>query len=87
MSWVRKKNLLAIETIYHKGQPCNNLTTLWNALYSSYNSAENRPIDTRFLDGITQCDDIDWLPFTGQEFMDAIAKYLNASSPGPDHVT
>jgi len=86
MNWIRKKSLLAIETIYHDGQPCNNLTTLWNTLHNSYNSAENRPINTRCLDGINQCDDIDWPPFTGQEFIDAIAKCLNTSSPGPDHI-
>ena len=87
MNWVKKKSLPAIETIYHKGQPCNNLSTLWNALHNSYNSAENRPIDTRFLDGISQCNDIEWPPFTDQEFVDAIAKCSNTSSPGPDHVT
>jgi len=87
MNWVRKKSLLAIETIYHKGQPCNNLITLWNALYNLYNSAENRPINTRCLDGINQCDDIDWPPFIGQEFIDAIAKCSIASSSSPDHIT
>jgi len=87
VNWVRKKNLPAIEAIYHKGQPCNNLEALWNALHSSYNSAENRSINTRFLDNINQCDDINWPPFTDQEFIDAIAKCLNSSFPGPDHVT
>jgi len=87
MNWVKKKNLPAIEAIYHEGQPCNNLEALWNALHSSYNSADNRAISTRFLDGINQCNDIDWPPFTGQEFKDAIAKCSNASSPGPDHIT
>jgi len=87
MNWVRKKNLPAIEMIQHEDQPCNNLPTLWNALHSSYNSAESRPIDTRFLDEISQCNDIDWPLFTDQEFIDATAKCLNASAPGPDHVT
>jgi len=87
MNWVKKKNLPAIEAIYHEEQPCNNLEALWNALYSLYNSADNRAINTRFLDGISQCNAIDWPPFTGQEFKDTIAKYSNSSSPGPDHVT
>jgi len=87
MNWVRKKSLPAIKTIYHEGQPCNNLTTLWDALHISYNLAENRPINTRFLDGTNQCDIIDWPSFTKQEFIDAIDKCLNTSSPGPDHVT
>jgi len=59
---------------------------LWNALHSLYNSAENRSINTRFLDSISQYDDIEWPPFTSQEFINAIAKCSNASSPGPDHV-
>jgi len=65
MNWVKKKNLPVIKAIYHEGQPCNNLMTLWNALHSSYNSAENRPISTRFREGINQCSNIEWLPFTG----------------------
>ena len=87
MNWVKKKNLPAIEAIYHEEQPCNNLKALWNALHSLYNSADNRAINTRFLDGINQCNDIDWPPFTSQEFKEAIAKCSNASSLGPDHVT
>jgi len=87
MNWVRKKNLPAIEAIYHKDHPCNNLTALWNALHSLYNSAENRSINMRLLDRINQYDDIDWPPFTGQEFINAIAKCSNTSLPGPDHVT
>jgi len=86
MNWVRKKNLPAIKAIYHEGQPCNNLEALWNALHNSYNSVENRSIKTRFLNKIDQCDNIEWLPFTGQEFKDAIAKCSNVSSPGPDHI-
>ena len=87
MNWVRKKNLPAIEAIYHEGQPCNNLEVLWNALHNSYNSAENRSINMRFLNKINQCDNIEWLPFTSQGFKDAIAKCSNASSHSPDHVT
>ena len=87
MNWVKKKNLPAIKAIYHKEQPCNNLEALWNALHSSYNSAESRATNMRFLDGINQCNHIDWPPFSGQEFKDAIAKCSNALSPGPDHVT
>ena len=59
MSWVKKKNLSTIEAIYYEEQLCNNLSALWNALHNSYNSAENRPINTRFLEGINQCNDIE----------------------------
>jgi len=87
MNWIKKKNLSAIKAIYHEGQPCNNLTVLWNALHSSYNSAENRHINTRFLEGINQYNNIEWPPFTDQEFADTIAKCLNLLAPDPDHVT
>jgi len=87
MNWVKKKNLPAVKAIYHENQPCNNLIALWNTLHSSYNSAENRPIDTRFLEGFNQCNNIEWLPFTSQEFIDTIAKCSNSSAPDSDHVT
>jgi len=56
MNWIRKKSLLAIETITFKDQPCNTLPKLWHVLHSSYNSAENRPINTGFLNEISQAD-------------------------------
>ena len=87
MNWVKKKNLLAIKAIYFKGQPCNNLTALWTTLYSSYNLAANRPINTRFMEEINQSHDIEWPPFTSQKFKDAIAKCSTSFGPSPDHVT
>jgi len=53
MNWIRKKSLLAIETMTFKDQPCNTLPKLWHVLHSSYNSAENRPINTGFLNEIS----------------------------------
>jgi len=38
------------------------------------------------MEGINQCNVIEWPPFTYQEFKDAIAKYLTSSAPGPNHV-
>jgi len=49
ISWVRKKSLPAIESISYENHPCNTLPNLWNALHKSYNSAENRPVNTRLL--------------------------------------
>jgi len=64
MNWVKKKNLPAIEVIYFEGQPCNNFIVLWNTLHNSYNMAENRPINTRLLEGFNQCNIIEWPPLT-----------------------
>jgi len=59
MSWVRKKSLPAIESISYENHPCNTLPDLWNALYKSYNSVENRPVNTRLLNELPQADSIE----------------------------
>jgi len=74
MSWVRKKSLPAIESISYKNHLCNTLLDLWNALHNSYNSAENRPVNTRFFNELLQVNVIEWPPFSNQEFRDVIAK-------------
>jgi len=87
MNWVKKKNLLTIESILYKGQSCNTLPDLWHTLYSSYNSAENRPINASFLNKTPQADQILWPPFLKQEFKDAIAKCSPSLTPSPDHIS
>ena len=85
MSWVRKKSLPAIRSISYENCLCNTLLDLWNALHKSYNSVENRPVNTRFLNELPQVDGIEWPPFFSQEFRDAIAKCSSSSTLGPDH--
>jgi len=87
MNWVKKKNLLTIESILYEGQSYNTLLDLWHVLHSSYNSAENRPINTSFLNKTPQADQILWPPFSKQEFKDTIAKCSSLSTPGPDHIS
>ena len=87
MNWVKKKTLSAIKSITFKGQPCNSLPSLWNALHSSYNSAENHTINTRFLSKVPQCKAFEWPSFSRQKFKDTIAKCSSFSTPGPDHVS
>ena len=86
MNWV-KKNLPTIESILYEGQSCNTLPDLWHALHSSYNSADNRFINTSFLNETPQANQILWPPFSKQEFKDAIAKCSSSSTPGPDHIS
>ena len=64
MSWVRKKSLPAIESISYKNHPCNTLSDLWNVLHNSYNSAENGPVNTQFLNKLSQVNGIEWPPFS-----------------------
>lgn len=87
MNQVKKKSFLAIKTITYEGQPCNTFMSLWNALYSSYNSAENYPVNTNFLNEVPQSNTIDWLLFSKQEFRNAIAKCFSFSIPSLDHVS
>ena len=87
INWVKKKNLPTIESILYEGQLCNTLPDLWHALYSSYNSAENRPINTSFLNKTPQANQTLWPPFSKQELKDAIAKCLSSSTPGLDHIS
>jgi len=87
MNWVKKKLLPTIKTITYKGQPCNTLKSLWNALYSLYNFAKNCQTDKRFLDDITQYDPIKWPLFSHQEVKDMIAKCSSFFIPGPNYVS
>ena len=70
----------------YKNHPCNTLLDLWHALHNSYNSAENRLVNTHFLNKIPQADTIDWPIFSKQEFRNIIAKCLSLSFSGPDHI-
>ena len=40
MNWVKKYKLPAVEAIQYEGRPYIKLEDLWNALYSSFNSAQ-----------------------------------------------
>jgi len=59
MSWIRKKSLPAIKSISYENHLCNTFPDLWNILHKSYNSAENRQVNTRFLNKLPQVDDIE----------------------------
>jgi len=50
MSWVNKCKLPAIETIKYNGQLCLELDNLWQALHSSFNTAQHQSVDNNVLD-------------------------------------
>ena len=87
MNWIRKKTLLAIETIIFENQPCNTLPKLWHILHSLYNSVENRPINTGFFNKIPQANTLKWPSFSNQEFRNIIAKCFSSSTPGPNYIS
>jgi len=79
--------MLAIKSILYENHPYNTLPDLWYALHNSYNFAENRFINTHFLNKIPQVSSIDWPTFFKQEFKDAIAKCSSSSALGPNHIS
>jgi len=87
MNWVQKKSMPAIKSISYKNCPCNTFPDLWHTLHNSYNSAANRPVNTRFLNEIPQATPIKWPAFSKQEFRDAIAKCSLSSALGPNHIS
>jgi len=80
MNWVKKKSLPVIESILYENCLCNTLPDLWNTLHNSYNLAENRPVNTRFLNKLPQANVIEWPLFSNQEFRDMIAKCSSSST-------
>ncbi len=52
MNWIQKQKLPAIEAIQFNSRPCIELDDLWQALYSSFNSAHNHQININILNKI-----------------------------------
>jgi len=55
MNWVKKCKLPATEAIKFNRLPYNKLNNLWQALYQSYNSAQDQPINFQLPDKIPLC--------------------------------
>jgi len=60
------------------------LEDLWNALHKSFNSAQEREVNTYFLDEIPDKLTIEWKSFSRNKIIDAIKKCNNSSAPGPN---
>jgi len=87
MNWVNKKKLPAIKTIKHNGSSCLELNNLWQALHSSFNSAQFQSIDESILN---ECDlflPMMWLKFSEEEFSHAIINCKDSSAPSPDKIS
>ena len=84
MNWVNKHKLPAMEAIKYDNQPCLLLDSLWNALYSSFNTAFHRQVDISILDEIGNKQVTAWALFSKKEFKIALEGYNNLSTPGPD---
>jgi len=60
------------------------LEDLWNALYKSFNSAQEREVDTHFLDEIPDKPTIKWKLFSRNKIINAIKKCNDSLASGPD---
>jgi len=87
MNWVKKRKLPAIETIKYNNQPCLTPESLWNALHNMFNTALHRQVNTEILNELNQKSSLSWGSFSRFEFLSAISKCADSSSPGPDRLT
>ena len=87
MNWVNKHRLLTIEAIKYNRNPCLELANLWQALYSSFNSAQFQEIDELVLNEIETFPLSTWLDFLKEEFVCAIVSCSNSSVPSPDKLS
>nr|BAB32470.1 Pol-like protein Pol-2 [Tricholoma matsutake] len=87
MSWTRQRNLPSYEAISYRGEPCNDLDSLWDALDGSYNAASDRVVDLSILDELDPAPERAWIPFSVMELKEALNACSSRSAPGPDHVT
>ena len=87
MNWIKQRKLPAIEAIKHEGQLCLTLDSLWHALHKSFNSAQNRQVDLNILNEIEHKSTQRWSLFSRNEFLSAISKCKDSSTPGPDKLS
>ena len=56
-------------------------------LHQSYNIAQDRLINLCLLEEVLLYPNMEWLPFSKAEFIDAISKCSNLSTLGPHHIS
>ena len=87
MNWVNKHKLPTTEAIKYEGNPCITTKCLWKALHTTFNSALYHQIDEEVLNEIRSKPTLIWVPFSKEEFQQALIKCNNSSAPGPDKLT
>ena len=87
MNWVSKCKPPAIKAIKYEGQPCITPESLWRALHTTFNTALHCQIDVEVLNEIESKPTSNWVPFSKEEFRQALVKCNNSSALGPDKLT
>ena len=87
MNWVNKHKLPAIKAIKYNNQQCLDISDLWNALYSTFNTALHHQIDVKVLDEIADKPTSPWPAFSKEEFRLTITSCNNTSASSPDKLS
>jgi len=87
MNWIKKQNLLAIETIQFNRQPYIEIEDLWNALYLIFNSAQSHQVNDSLLEDLLSKQHLPWNSFSRKEFTIAINKCNDLSASGTDRIS
>ena len=87
MNWIKKHKLPAVEAIQYEGHSYIKLEDLWNAFYKLFNSAQEREVDTYFLDEIPNKPTTEWNLFSKIKLIEVIKKCNNSSAPGLNKLT
>jgi hypothetical protein len=88
MDWVGPRKTPPVESISYQGAPCTTPDLLWNTLHSTFNSAQDRPIDLTVLGNKWESPTIQaWIPYSAAKMSDALLGTSNRSAPGPDHIS
>ena len=87
INWVNKQKLPAIEVIKFNNQPCLETSDLWHAFHNSFNIVLHCNIKKDILDKIILILPSFWESFSEEEFLNALTKCNNSSTPGPDKLS
>ena len=87
MNWVNKCKLPTTEVIKYNGNPYITTDSLWEALHTIFNSALHRPIDEEVFNEIEPKPTTIWVPFSKEEFCQALTKCNNSLAPGSNKLT
>lgn len=79
--------LPAIEMIKYNGWPCLELNDLWQALHSSFNTAQFCQVDENVLNELNSYQSASWSSFSEEESTSTIVKCNNLSAPGPNKLS
>ena len=83
-SWINRQQLPTTEAIKHNDQLCLSPESLWNALYSTFNTAQNRQTNIEILNNIVHKPMAQWALFSKEELKQVVAKCNDSLAPGPD---